>query len=185
MTDVMLDLETLDTKPTSVILTIGAIRFDREKRLKPLKQCDTFYRKIEIEKQKDEGFTSSQLTEQWWNRQDEDVREEALGGKDRVELKKALEDFVKWWNDTGNVDKQCVWGNGSSFDCPIMENAFDHYDIPTPWNFWNVRDLRTLLDITGTRPSLHKSGKHNALKDCYRQIFDFYNACYELNRVYI
>ena len=124
MTDVMLDLETLDTKPTSVILTIGAIRFNREKRLKPLKKCDTFYRKIEIEKQKDEGFTSSQLTEQWWNRQDEDVREEALGGKHRVELKKALEDFVRWWKDNNNVDKQCVWGNGSSFDCPIMENAF-------------------------------------------------------------
>ncbi len=88
MTDIMLDLETLDTKPTSVILTIGAIRFNREKRLLPLKECDVFYRKIEIEKQKDEGFTSSQLTENWWNRQDEDVREEALGDKEYNKLEK-------------------------------------------------------------------------------------------------
>ncbi len=40
-----------------------------------------------------------------------------------------------------------VWGNGANFDIGILEHAYDQYQIEIPWEFWNVRDCRTIKDM--------------------------------------
>ena len=42
MKEVMIDIETLSTKNNAVILTIGAIKFDRKDDIKELKNMETF-----------------------------------------------------------------------------------------------------------------------------------------------
>jgi len=44
--DIMIDIETLGKSPTSVIATIGAIKFNRKDRLKPMEEMKSFYRRI-------------------------------------------------------------------------------------------------------------------------------------------
>ena len=39
MSEVMIDIETLSTMPNALILTIGAIIFDRNDAIKELKEC--------------------------------------------------------------------------------------------------------------------------------------------------
>ena len=40
---------------------------------------------------------------------------------------------------------------------------------PTPWQFWQIRDSRTLFGVHGDPREKNKAGLHNALEDCVSQ----------------
>ena len=40
---------------------------------------------------------------------------------------------------------------------------------PTPWQFWQIRDSRTLFGVHGDPREKNKVGLHNALEDCVSQ----------------
>ena len=52
-----------------------------------------------------------------------------------------------------------VWGNGPLFDVAILEHAYRHLVLPVPWDFWHVRDCRTLLDMF----ECQRGGLNNAI----------------------
>jgi exodeoxyribonuclease VIII len=177
MTEVMMDLETLSVRPHSIILVIGAIKFNRGETWsvniddEGLKKLDTFYIRIKIDSCVKIGLHSDPNTEKWWNEQDDDVKYEALNNPDRVTLKDALEKFSDWY---GNNPRRKIWGNGSSFDCTILGEAYKRCGLNIPWKFWLERDLRTIMDIGHIRMcDLPQYKKHHALYDCYRQIIGF------------
>ena len=41
--------------------------------------------------------------------------------------------------------------------------------LPCPWQFWQIRDSRTLLSTHGDPRDKNKAGLHNALEDCVSQ----------------
>ena len=175
--EVMMDLETLSVRPGAVILVIGAIKFKRGERLnenideKGLEKLDTFYRRIKIDSCTHAGLRIDSETEKWWNEQDEDIKYESLKNPDRVTLNQALIEFKDWF---GNNPRTKIWGNGSSFDCGILGEAYKIYGMEIPWKFWLERDLRTIMDIGCVRAcDLPQYKKHHALFDCYRQIIGF------------
>ena len=47
MSEIMIDIETLSTTPNALILTIGAIKFNRNEDVKDLKELETFYVRID------------------------------------------------------------------------------------------------------------------------------------------
>lgn len=174
--DVMIDLETLGSSSNSIILTIGAIKFNREECPGDLKDMDTFYCRVNIPTQKQLGLEEDKSTIEWWDKQDSKVKNEAFKDKKRIELKDALEKFNKWFDGS-----QFIWGNGSSFDCSIMENAYRKTKVDVPWKFWNVRDVRTIFDLGNVKSyQLPQMSKHHALVDCYRQIIGVYYSLYNL-----
>jgi hypothetical protein len=173
MCDVMLDLETLSTKNNAIILIIGAIKFNRKdtwKRDFTLEKIDDknkFYKRITIESCEKIGLHRDTNTEKWWNNQDKHVREEAFGYlEERVTIHEALKSFTEWFGKS-----TYIWGNGSIFDITIMSEAYDKCGLSVPWKFYNVRDLRSILDVCNIRLSsfVYKE-KHNALYDCFYQI---------------
>jgi DNA polymerase III epsilon subunit-like protein len=177
MTDVMMDLETLSVRPNAVILVIGAIKFKRGETWpekiteKDLKKLDTFYIRIKIDSCKNIGLHVDKETQKWWSIQDSDVRYEALENKDRVTIGEALRKFKQWF---GTNPRTKIWGNGSSFDCTILGEAYKRCGMKVPWKFWLERDLRTIMDLGEVRAcDLPQYKKHNALYDCYRQILGF------------
>ena len=94
---VMIDLETLGTKPNSVMLTIGALRFnpwgdDSEKQLT---EMDTFYRRVEVESYEGLDHNIDDATLEWWGNQNEKVRAEAFAEDDRHPLPNVLADLYK------------------------------------------------------------------------------------------
>lgn len=58
------------------------------------------------------------------------------------------------------------------FDITILENWFRACNTPIPWKFWNVRDVRTIVDWFNidTRSYEREGVHHNALDDCLHQI---------------
>jgi hypothetical protein len=176
----MVDLETLSVRPNAVILVIGAIKFNRGEtwneniEQKDIDKLDFFYTRINITTCIQAGMHIDPATEKWWEQQDDDVNYEALKNTDRVSLVNALKSFKKWF---GNSYNKKIWGNGSSFDCTILGEAYKKSNMEVPWKFFNERDLRTIMDLGKVNSfDLPQYQKHHALWDCYRQIIGFQKA---------
>jgi hypothetical protein len=56
------------------------------------------------------------------------------------------------------------------FDYAIIQNLYEQARIPVPFNYWQIRDSRTLFDLMPEDPRKSmQSSLHNALADCYYQ----------------
>ena len=154
----MIDLETLGTTPDSVILTIGAIKFDPNE---PGKCYQEFYHRMEVDEQVHMGRSIDEDTLSWWGQQEQSVVEEALGDHNRTPVREAMQALNKWC-----VGVDAFWCQGTAFDFPIMENLYKQIGHHIPWAFWKVRDSRTLFQIMPKDPRKEiKFDAHNALED--------------------
>lgn len=162
--DIMIDIESLDTSPNCVILTIGAVRFDprgsgvvEKLELRPTieEQTEKYNRVI------------NEDTLRWWSTQSEAAMEEAMGDRDRVSFKDCMEALYKFcWN------RRAVWSNGASFDVVAMESAWRQLDMRIPWPYYTVRDTRTLYEIAGVslKDAKYKTmTTHKAVEDAEHQ----------------
>ena len=166
MTDVMIDIETLSTQSNALILTIGAIKFNRNTKLSSLEKCDTFYRRVNVDSCIKLGMHTDPSTEKWWYTQDEKTRYEALENPDRQTIKQVLFEFSTWYEGS-----KYIWGHGDDFDCVILNNAYIACNMKTPWRFWNTRDTRTLFDLANVHVNdIAVEEAHHALHDAYRQV---------------
>jgi len=158
----MIDLETLDTCPDATILTIGGVKFNPYKDTEP---HSDFYFRLDVDEQDRLGRTVNQDTLDWWGKQDPHIREEAFQVEDRVGLKHWLDHMTKWM-----VGVDVLWGHGYGFDVTIVETVYRQMSTPIPWNFWQVRDGRTLISLLDRDPRKDmQTDLHNALKDSYYQ----------------
>lgn len=161
-TNIMVDLETLGTKPTSIILSIGACRITEGE------PADHFYRVINVASCRDAGLTSDDSTVKWWNSQDENARR--VFTDPSVPLFQALADFSTYMRKYGSRSVR-LWGNGSDFDNVILNNAFQAVGASTPWMFYNNRCFRTVRKLFGqniVEPE-RQGTYHNALDDALHQ----------------
>jgi len=168
---VSFDLETLDTKPTSYIISIGVCIFD----FTSGEIIKRFSYLIDHEEQP--GRTISGSTVQWWLRQILKGNTEDLVLKGRINLTNALTHLRQ---DLVNYPKATVWGNGSTFDISILESA---YNYNTPWKYYNVRDMRTIVGIAkdmgfNKRDVFNAGTAHNAEDDAVHQA-NIIMACYK------
>ena len=159
--DIMLDLESLGTRPDCAILTLGAVKFDP---FTPDAFGDSLYFRIDVDEQLALGREIQQDTLNWWARQADDVREEALGEEGRVSLETMYRDLNRFC-----VGVENIWCQGPAFDIVILENIYRQQGWPTPWQFWQIRDSRTLFGVHGDPREKGKAGLHNALEDCVSQ----------------
>lgn len=162
--DMMIDIETAATRPNALILTIAAQQFD------PLGQGYSgadLYARVSVESQPDRDIDDSTI--EWWAQQDARTREEAFGEEDRIPLGDVLDSLHKiaWRSNR-------IWMQGPHFDATILENAYRQMGRAQPWQFWKIRDSRTLLSLV---PQLDKPPTtHHALEDCRKQIVQVQDA---------
>jgi exodeoxyribonuclease VIII len=160
---IMIDCETLDTSPFCVLLTIGAVIFDP----KGTGIIDKIDLRPTMEDQLDLGRVINDDTVRWWGNQSAAAQEEALGDRDRIPFKEAMEKLYQFcWN------RGYVWSHGAAFDVVAMETSWASLGMSEPWLFHTVRDTRTLFDVTGV--SLKDDGyvtTHKASEDAARQAF--------------
>lgn len=167
----MVDLETLDTKTSATILTLGAVRFDPYSSA-PMKEL---YLRVDLTSQDSLGCTVSDDTLNWWKQQDVSIMEEAFDPRNRIPIHEVINQFhaLAW-----NCD--AFWSHGATFDLMILQNIYDRLGRTYPWNFWQMRDTRTLFDI-GHDPEMPQGSKHNALEDAKRQAIGVRNVYRKLN----
>jgi hypothetical protein len=174
MYDIMVDLETMDNKPTAAITAIGAVYMD----LDSGELGETFYVKVDLQSSMDLGMTVSAETIQWWLKQNEAARfEMTQPGENILYALGLFGDFVggQWVGDVTDADASYVqspnrvWGNGAAFDNAILENAYAKCNMELPWKFYNDRCYRTVKNLYPNVPLARIGTHHNALDDAITQ----------------
>ena len=160
MKHVMIDLETLDTRPSTVILSIGAVAFSVEDDV-----TASFYRRCTWQDQLDAGRTVSESTIRWWLLQSDAARAALTDGQ-QLSLRQSLEELFNWCFSSKAIS---VWASGPSFDIAILEHAYGYYNLP--WKYNAARDFRTLRDLVPPNlgDDIPKGEAHNALDDAMAQ----------------
>lgn len=158
----MVDLETLDTRPSAIILSIGACLVDWGRGV----ASEPFYRVIEVESCREVGLTESSDTRAWWDKQSPEARK--VFTDPGIKLIEALCDFSDYLKPFGRTR---IWGNGSDFDNVILANAYDALGLDAPWKFWDNRCFRTVKNIHKghIKESTREGTYHNALDDAIHQ----------------
>ena len=163
----MIDLETLGTKPNSVILSIGAVAFDENG------IHDEFYVNVDLENSMALGFSIDPSTVYWWLKQSSEAG--AVLGKNLTIADKAIKEFCSF---VCRNEPSEVWANSPSFDCVMLKSYFNKCDHGEPWAFWIERDYRTFLSLTSAS-RVYPSIAHNALEDAKAQaqtLINFWNV---------
>lgn len=160
MPHVMVDIETLGTRPGDCILSIGAVVFDPTRTEGDFESV--FYETINMQESWCAGFTSTKSTVEWWAKQSPQARAAAFAGE--ATPKNALQAFANW------VPKDSmVWGNGANFDNTLLSAAFRLCNVRQPWEFWNDRCYRTMKAQYQDVPVQRVGVYHNALDDAKTQ----------------
>ena len=157
----MIDLETLSTNPNATILTVGGVKFDPTTQMQPYNEM---YFRVNVDEQTAMGRNVMEETMDWWATQPEEVSDEALGDKDRI----VLNDMIKQINKF-SVGVDVFWCQGPLFDYAILQNVYKQLGNPVPWQYWQIRDSRTLFSLVPRDYAEKRTGLHNALQDCIFQ----------------
>lgn len=157
--DVMIDIESAGIKHSSVILSVGAVRFDPYGE----KPAVYFYEKPSVDAQLELGRTIDDDTLAWWAKQDVQTIDEAFSEEGRLDPKVFFQSFRKFiWNANR------VWAKGPTFDVIILEDFIRQIGEPKPWYYAAIRDARTLYDFVDKVPENKEA--HNPLEDCKVQV---------------
>ena len=91
--------------------------------------------------------------------------EEAFDQEGAITVEEALSKINKFV-----VGVDVLWGQGYGFDYTILEDMYRSLGKPIPYNFWQVRDSRTLFSVCKEDPRKKiQNDLHNALADAYYQ----------------
>ncbi|ENK5061279.1 exonuclease [Klebsiella variicola] len=169
---VMVDLETMGKKHNAPIVAIGAVVFD------PATGSigESFYKVVCLESSVNWGAVIDPSTVIWWLKQSSEARS-AIVNDDAIPLLDALLQFREFVSDNvaGGSKKAQVWGNGASFDNSILRSSYDCIAEDYPWEYWNDRDVRTMVELGQTigfdpKTTIPFEGdRHNALADAIHQ----------------
>lgn len=169
MNDVMIDLETFDTAPGAAIRSIGLAKFNRLTG----EVGKTYYASLGSEASK-YGHVSKDTLE-WWEQQSEEAKKPLfLSVKTPDQILIDLSEFIE--------EDDLVWGNGSVFDISILASWIRQFGAEPPWKFYNVRDVRTVVDLAEVDRSafVFEGTAHHALHDALHQVK---YLCFGINKL--
>lgn len=144
----MLDLETLSTKTTALIVSIGAYKFDPyvyEPEFKS--EPKPFYARLLLDL-KSGLFDTDPGTLMWWMQQSDEARTE-FAHPDRIAPQTALTMLMSWIAGERALSENyredvIIWSHGN-FDVPILQHAYEVHNMTPPWYYRSPRDLRTII----------------------------------------
>lgn len=167
-TDLMIDMETMGTTADSVILALGAVRFDAWNEGKI--SDEGFYCVFDIQSQLSAGRHMSEDTLQWWLKQSPEAQG-VFFAQGKVSLDDGLQMFVDWVKSAQRETHP--WSMGADFDLPMLSHALATRGFEIPWNFWDSNCVRTYKKLPGADEiyqSVSRLGTHhNALHDAIHQ----------------
>lgn len=142
MFDVMVDIETLGTDLDSVVLSIGAVKFnlhggDTEESLniddvEEGEDDRSFYYVLPFQPER----TTCPRAISWWAKQSKEARHIFDGEPTVPTMEEVQRDFFAFCKGT-----KSLWGNGNTFDNMVLRSLFSPM---FPYMYWDDLDYRTL-----------------------------------------
>lgn len=162
MRDFMVDIECLGNEPGCAPFAIGAVGFDRDQGI----LGSTFYELINVASATAVGLSADYT---WWNKQSPEAKSALLAAEATQQtLTECFHKFGVWM--ISNFGEDCrIWGNGASFDQPILTVAYSKAKIRKPWQFWNEMCYRTIKNLNPRFRFTRMGIYHNALDDSISQ----------------
>lgn len=161
---VMLDLETLSTRPNAAIIAIGAVAFEPER----MEVLTTFEARIRPSSAHHYDRHLEMETLAWWMHQPDAVR--AQWDEGGMILPEALSDFVDWLHFFWPGEVTAVWGNGAAFDNVVLRDACRAVKGSAPWSYKQDRCYRTLRALfPHIEEPPFEGERHTALADALHQ----------------
>lgn len=174
--DVMIDLETLGTRPDAAIIQIGAVLFEAKNggRLLNGKGFNKHVRYMDGLGTIDHDTLVFWLTEHSAAKMGEEL-------KSAEHIVSVLDAFTAWPQEAAGIGwdaVQRVWAKPDTFDLPILRNAFVRIGRDVPWDRRATRDGYTLFDLAGGQPTVDWTGltAHDALDDAIGQAMQVQKA---------
>ncbi|EFO3476599.1 exonuclease [Escherichia coli] len=162
----MIDLETMGKNPDAPIISIGAIFFDPQTG----DMGPEFSKTIDLETA---GGVIDRDTIKWWLKQSREAQSAIM--TDEIPLDDALLQLREFIDENSGEFFVQVWGNGANFDNTILRRSYERQGIPSPWRYYNDRDVRTIVELGkaidfDARTAIPFEGeRHNALDDARYQ----------------
>lgn len=176
-THIMIDTETLGTRPGSVVLSVALVRFS---------DLSSMSVNLHIGEQQTLGLEVDPNTHAWWGTQPPETWQKAT--ENAYPLATALPHIAAWiaWATGGG--SMFIWCHGAGFDCPLLQEVYRRAGVQVPWHYRNVRDTRTLYDLAGVDLAAFSNGQDNgqdhvALGDAMAQTMAAREAMARLMRV--
>jgi len=191
MLEMMIDLETLDTTPRAIVLSIGAVVWKTYAHgdILAWAPVSRFMRVLNIQRQVDLGRTLSQSTLLWWQQQDPTARAEAFNPVRQSILPVLIDfdDFIAKFDDDGaHGEINAFWASPATFDFPIWEDLTRQFRRSPPWRYNQVYDVRSVVREASYSASGHKFDSpgipHTPIYDCEWQIDLLTAARNKMNR---
>lgn len=182
--DIMVDIETLETKEGSSVFQIAAMSFD----ISTGEVYDSINLIGDIEKYSYLSVDGSTL--KWWLNTDKELLTSLLnsGNLEEEEMISLFNNWIK--NQSKNEQEVYLWGNGILFDNAKLQKLSEDNMTKYPIYYKNDRDVRTLLELASMKSgksekeiknsvSSEDEVEHNALDDVSYQI-RLVHKCYKL-----
>lgn len=119
-----------------MIMGITALRFNLDD---PKTKAQTFIIAVNNNREEQPDRTADRDTVLWWANQP-DVDE--VFNRRGVMLSTALTEFSKFYTGALNF-----WSMGYGLEHAIMKNAYAEFAYTAPWQFWELADGRTFLNV--------------------------------------
>lgn len=169
-THVMLDLETMSTRPDAAIVAIGACVFDPYSFARPIALFDAG---VHLQSSVDAGLHVDPATILWWLQQNDTARQKTFA-RGAADLAAVLQGFESWLDGhvscPGSSPKRLiVWGNGATFDNVIIRSAYRAVGMRPRWSFRDDRCYRTVSALVPDQGFERVGELHNAVDDAVSQ----------------
>ncbi len=175
--DIMLELETLGTRPDATIIQIGAVLFEPVYGGKIL-NGKGFNRHVLVQDGTgsiDHSTICFWLTEKSAAKMGRELETKA------DPLAEVLKAFVEWPKTSHGLDWENIngiWANPSDFDFPVLKSAFAKLGVDAPWDRRATLCARTLFNMVGGKPDIDWTSfiPHDALDDAVGQAMQVQKA---------
>ncbi len=166
----IIDTETLDKTPRSIITEIGAVIFRRS----DFQIVETLDIRLDIYDQLATRQVSKDTIE--FHRKKGTLPDKATGTLPFIAAAK-LQDLIQRHNPVR------VWIQGTCFERPLIQDFFEDLGQSLPWDFLKSADARTVWNLAfpGQR---HPSRPHHALADALATLPDIINSLQKLGALH-
>lgn len=150
------DFETFDTTPTSVVIAISIAcgQYKKQGLKAAFEDVCSNARTYRLRVKTQVGRTTSKSTIEFWQNNPEamELIKNIPTQIDILDLEKAFKEVMEQGGYTPNTT---VWIRAPHFDHPMLADIMKNHiksAHEAPYNHWNVRDVRTALDVaTGSK----------------------------------
>ena len=145
----ILDIETLDTESTAIVLSSAILYFDTENKFSFEEYLEkTCFVKFDVKEQKAIGRSVSADTVDWWKKQSKDVQQiSLLPSENDISVEMGIKKLQQYIRDNSKEKEELVWIRGSLDQC-CMDSLCRSVNMERLFPYWAYRDVRTFIDFT-------------------------------------